>query len=86
MSGTIEQTIQQFLIETTGDSSLKPDTDLLAASILDSLTMMDLVVFIEAEFEQRIGLDDLQPERFRSIRAISELVTGLKNGRQQRAA
>ena len=47
--------------------------------------MMDLVVFIEMEFQQRIALDDMRPERFQNIETIARLVEGM-NGVQQRAA
>lgn len=81
----LEQSICQFLIQSTGDDSLKSDTDLLSSGLLDSLTMMDLVVFIEVEFEQRIAMNDMRPERFRTIGAIAQLVAGLQ-GQQVRAA
>ncbi|MBS0203750.1 MAG: acyl carrier protein [Planctomycetes bacterium] len=80
-----EESICQFLIQSTGDESLKPETDLLASGLLDSLTMMDLVVFIEVEFQQRIAMDEMRPERFRTIRSIAELVADLQ-GQQSRAA
>ena len=81
----LEQSICQFLIQTTGDDSLKSDTDLLSSGLLDSLTMMDLVVFIEVEFQQRIAMNDMRPERFRTIGSIAQLVAGLQ-GPQVRAA
>jgi acyl carrier protein len=74
MSHPIEQKLAQFLIETTGDSSLTAEADLLASGLLDSLTMMDLVVFIEMEFNQRIAVDDMRPAMFQSIRTIAQLV------------
>jgi methoxymalonate biosynthesis acyl carrier protein len=82
----IERNVQQFLIDTTGDTSLTADTDLLSSGLLDSLTMMDLVVFIEVEFQQRIALDDMRPEKFRTIGTIAQLVEKLQAGEHQQAA
>jgi acyl carrier protein len=83
---TLELKIQQFLIESTGDSTLRSDTDLLASGLLDSLTMMDLVVFIEVEFDQRIALDDIRPERFQTIASIAQLVAGTQADQHRNAA
>ncbi len=74
MASDLTKSIQEFLIETTGEVSLQADTDLLASGLLDSLTMMDLVVFIEVEFQQRIALEDMRPEKFQSIAAIAQLI------------
>ena len=85
-AAVIEQKIQQFLIESTGDRSLKSDTDLLSSNILDSLTMMDLVAFIETEFQQRIALEDFRPELFKTVLQIAELVERIQTQRHHRAA
>jgi len=74
----IERALHKFLIETTGDASLKNDSDLLASGLLDSLTMMDLVVFIEIEFQQKVPMDEMRPEQFRTIGAVAELVNRLQ--------
>ena len=86
MTCTLSQKIRQFLVECTGDTSLNTDTDLLASGLLDSLTMMDLVVFIEVEFHHRVALDDMRPERFQTIGAIAQLVERLNDGAQKHAA
>ncbi len=70
----IKKKIRGFLTKVTGDASLRDDADLLSTSVLDSLTMMDLIVFIEIEFGQRIAIGDLRPEQFQSIDAIANLV------------
>ncbi|MDB5345517.1 MAG: hypothetical protein JWP89_3894 [Schlesneria sp.] len=74
MANSTNDKILVFLIESTGETNLQSDTDLLASGLLDSLTMMDLVVFIEMEFQQRIAVDDMRPELFRTVGTISQLV------------
>lgn len=86
MINELELKIQQFLVESTGDDSLQVDTDLLASGLLDSLTMMDLVVHIEVEFEQRVALDDMRPERFQTIGSIAALIEQMRSGPQKQAA
>jgi acyl carrier protein len=74
MANSTNEKILAFLIESTGETNLQSDTDLLASGLLDSLTMMDLVVFIEMEFQQRIAVDDMRPEMFRTVGTISQLI------------
>ncbi|MFL5896882.1 MAG: acyl carrier protein [Solirubrobacterales bacterium] len=50
------------------------DTDLLAADLIDSLGIMELVKFLEARFGIAVADEDLVPENFRSIDAITAFV------------
>lgn len=86
MINTLEQEIQRFLIESTGVDSLTTDTDLFASGLLDSLTMMDLVVFIEVQFQRRIALDDMRPEQFQTIGAIAQLINRCRSDEKKRVA
>jgi acyl carrier protein len=48
--------------------------DPLAAGVLDSLGLEQLIAFIEDEFEIRFAEDDLQPEHFAGLDGIVKLV------------
>ena len=50
------------------------DTDLIQTGILDSLALVELLVYIEKEFGTEISLDDLEIEDFCSIAKIAEYV------------
>ena len=50
----------------TGNFNLDATTDLHGSGATDSLTMMDLLVFIESEFRLRLEFTDLTPETFRT--------------------
>ncbi len=51
------------------------DTDLLLEDgIIDSFGIMALLEFVEQTFSIRIDGDELQPDNFRSIAAISALI------------
>lgn len=51
----------------TGDS-------LLENGILDSLGILDVVAFLEAEFRIRVTDDDLVPEHFETLERLSAFV------------
>jgi acyl carrier protein len=55
-----------------------PDEDLLSAGIIDSLSLIQLLVNLEEYFEVRIPLEELQIEDLRSIESIAHLVENRK--------
>jgi acyl carrier protein len=50
------------------------DTDLLETGALDSLAFVDLLHYMEQEFEITVPFDDLEVDNFRSIGKIAEFV------------
>jgi acyl carrier protein len=70
--------VRQFVVEElefVGDpSELSDDYQLLEEGVLDSLGIMALVEYLEAEFDIVIDEDDVVAERFETIRSITELV------------
>jgi acyl carrier protein len=74
---TAEQ-IEKFLVEelAAGEqgSGLDHGEDLLAAELIDSLGIQELVTFLESAFGIKVGDDDLVAENFRSVDAIVAFV------------
>ena len=52
----------------------EPDDNLLETGLLDSVAMMELVVWSEEHFEFTIDTDDLTPENFSTLTAISSYI------------
>jgi len=50
------------------------DADLIQTGILDSLALVELLAYIEKEFETEISLDNVVIEDFLSIAKIAEYV------------
>ena len=71
---SVEQKLIGFLQTVTGLLTIDARTDLLDAGIVDSLMMMDLIVFVETEFQTVIEFNDLTPETFRTPSTIAQLV------------
>jgi acyl carrier protein len=51
------------------------DEDLLGSGIVDSLGMMKLVIFLENEFDIKIGPEDMTVENFMTIRNIAKYIS-----------
>ena len=52
---------------------------LLDSGIVDSLGVLDLVSFVEQEFGIAVADDELGPEHFQTIEALSQFVSIKKN-------
>jgi len=49
--------------------------DLIGSGIVDSLGMMRLVVFLEKEFQKKIGPEDMTVENFKTVQSIADYLT-----------
>jgi acyl carrier protein len=74
----VPEHVRRFLIDELdfiGDEDeLTDDYPLLDAGVLDSLGIMTLVEYLEAEFEIVIDEDDVVAERFETIDTVVALV------------
>lgn len=82
----MEAVINDFISkEVIRDPALLPLTDraaLLDSGILDSLSLLQLVVFLEERFGVTVGAADLLPEDFNSIDSIGAYLRTRQQGRQ----
>lgn len=72
-----EQRIHAFLTEKfplARKTGVGRDTGLLEGGILDSLGILDVVSFLEAEFSIVVSDDELAPENFQTLGALSAFV------------
>ena len=66
--------IRQFLQRHIQAGNVNDDEDIFRSGFANSMFAMQLVVFVEKEFQVAITDDDLDLDHFRSIRAITALV------------
>jgi len=52
-----------------------PTTDLMKAGLLDSITLVELIVGIEEQFGIQVPLEEIEIEHFRSVEAIADFVS-----------
>jgi len=50
------------------------DYDLIDSGIIDSLFMMSLITYLEQHHEVNFGMNDMVPENFKSVNALSAFV------------
>jgi acyl carrier protein len=66
--------IQELLCTHLQVEAVAPEEDLLGSGLLDSLSLVQLLVQLEERFAIKIPLDELQIEDIQSISAMARLV------------
>jgi acyl carrier protein len=83
----VETVINDYITrELIHDRALMPladDTSLLETGILDSLSLLRLVVYLEERFGIAVGDTDLLPENFSSVNAICAYIRERQPGKQE---
>jgi acyl carrier protein len=76
-SGLIELVIQWVqenkLQNGSGNPEITPDTNLLERGLLDSLSFVHLILFLESQAECRINLFDVDPAEFTQVRGLCRI-------------
>ena len=71
----IQEKITNFVTGYVKRAELRPDEDIFATGLVNSLFAMQLVMFIEKEFGIAIENDDLELDNFRTIDNMTRLVS-----------
>jgi acyl carrier protein len=77
VTDSIERQLDTFLhtrFPLARKSGIDRDTHLLERGILDSLGILDVVAFIESTFDLVIDDEELVPQNFQTLSAMSEFV------------
>lgn len=76
----IKNVLEKFLLSELAvdiDPNIKtlgPDEDLISTGMIDSLGIMKLVAFMEKTFGIKINNDEIVPENFQTLSALTEFV------------
>lgn len=76
MKQVIIKYINEQLLDDEIDEDLDGDTDLLGSGILDSLGMVQLIAFVEKEFEVKVPPEDMVIENFMNINSVCAYLSG----------
>ena len=77
-----EELIKKFIVEEiisdNDKANLGNEDSLIEAGVIDSLGIHKLILFLENEFAITVNDDDILPENFEHIAAISSFINGKK--------
>lgn len=79
---TPETIVREFLTSELGKdlAQVGPDDSLLESGTLDSVGVMRLVAFLESRYGIRVEDDDLMPENFDTLGAITAFIERRRAG------
>jgi methoxymalonate biosynthesis acyl carrier protein len=75
---TILTKTKAFLQRYVGEKEIQPDDEIFASGMVNSLFAMQLVLFLEKEFDLEINSRDLDLKNFSSLNAITVFILGKK--------
>ena len=72
----MEQELKTYLLKISatrgkGVTDIPEDEPLLESGILDSLSLLDFVIFLEKRYRLKVPGDEIVPENFGSLAAVS---------------
>ena len=59
-------------------SSIKPDTALFTSNLLDSFSLVELILFVEEEMNTKIDPEDVRIENFDTVEQIMQFAASRK--------
>jgi len=74
MDDEIKEKIKTFLSRFIRNHDLAYDEDIFASGFINSMFAMQLVMFVEKEFQITVENEDLEIENFSTIAALANLV------------
>ena len=83
MEDVINAYISQEIVADPALLPLSDDAPLLEGGILDSLSLLRLVVFVEERFGITVGEGDLLPQNFGSVNTICAYLRARQPGKQE---
>jgi acyl carrier protein len=82
MESVVNDYISREIVQDRALLPLSNETSLMEAGILDSLSLLRLVVFLDEQFKIRVDEVDVVPENFDSVNAICAYLRAREPGRQ----
>ena len=76
MEKTILNYLNEQLLDNDIDEDLDGNTDLLGSGILDSLGMVQLIAFVEKEFDIKVEPEDMVIENFMDVNSVCTYISG----------
>lgn len=74
MEDVVNGYITKELVTSSDLLPIRNDTELISSRILDSLSLLDLVMFLEDHFGIIIDAEEVAPENFKTVDSICKYV------------
>jgi len=85
VENVVNSYISSEIVQDPAQLPLSNETPLLEDGVLDSLSLLQLVVFLQERFKITVDEADLLPENFASVNTICAYLRAREPGRQEAA-
>ena len=79
MENEIKEKIRGFIIRVTRKQEITDDEDIFQGGIVNSLLTLQLILFIEKNFDISVENEEMDIENFKTINRIEEFISKKKN-------
>ncbi len=82
MTMTIQQQLEKFIAQELllgQETTIDPDQSLTSSGIIDSLSLLRIIAFIEDTFQVEIDDTELSPDHFETLNVMVALIEGKLN-------
>jgi len=62
------------------DGQIAEDTELIEQGLIDSMAILELLVFLEERFRLALPIEEFVPENFVTAKAVADMVVRLRDG------
>lgn len=70
----VKKSIRSFLCKITRNNELDDSQDIFGSGLINSLYSIQLILFLEKEFDISIQSPDLNIENFRTVNALTDFI------------
>jgi acyl carrier protein len=70
----------ELLYGYSGEQEFDENTNLIESGLIDSISLVRLITFLEEHFQIRVQDEEIVPEHFRSLKQIETFVTEHRAG------
>ena len=78
ITNTVMTWVKDNCMKDKADMELTPTTSFFATNILDSMDFLNLVEFVQEQYDVEIDEDDMSPDNFKNATTVAELIVELK--------
>ncbi len=80
-NNSMRETVKAFIKQelSYGLDDFNPEADLIEQGVVDSMSLLRLISFLEEHFQIEVRDEDLVPDNFRSLAAIETFVQRSRN-------
>lgn len=72
--------VKNFILSAIGKEQLDDDLDIFASGLVSSLFAIELMTYVEREYDIKVTMEDLDMNNFKSLQSIGQFIQRKQEG------